>query len=172
MEYCVQGWDNFPRKLLMYLSNVVYPLESYFHTVLCNSPEFQNTTVNNDLRYIVWDSTYEVPQILTMSHLDKMLASEAAFARPFQVNGPVLNKIDENILNRPPNGFVSGEWCSSQGKNKSLESSEASEQLCQSWGSIDTVKPSSRGVDLKILLTKLAAKGRFRSCLCSEDNDL
>ncbi|PON53185.1 Glycosyl transferase [Parasponia andersonii] len=167
MEYCVQGWDNFPRKLLMYLSNVVYPLESYFHTVLCNSHEFRNTTVNNDLRYIVWDSTYEVPQILTISELDNMLASGAAFARPFQVNDLVLNMIDEHVLNRPPNGFVSGEWCSSQGKNKSLENSEAGEQLCQSWGSVDIVKPGSRGVDLKTLLSNLAAKERLRTCLCS-----
>lgn len=172
MEYCVQGWDNFPRKLLMYLSNVVYPLESYFHTVLCNSPEFQNTTVNNDLRYIVWDSTYEVPQVLTMSDLDTMLESGAAFARPFEANDLVLSMIDQHILNRPPNGFLSGEWCSSQGKNKSLDNAETTEKLCQSWGSIEIVKPGSRGIDLKTFLTKLAAKERVRSSLCSEDNDL
>ncbi|XP_077217192.1 beta-glucuronosyltransferase GlcAT14A-like isoform X2 [Tasmannia lanceolata] len=50
MEYCVHGWDNLPRKLLMYFANVAFPMESYFHTVLCNSPDFQNTTVNSDLR--------------------------------------------------------------------------------------------------------------------------
>nr|POF03207.1 beta-glucuronosyltransferase glcat14c [Quercus suber] len=49
MEYCIRGWDNSPRKLLMYFSNVAYPLESYFHTVLCNAADFQNTTVDNDL---------------------------------------------------------------------------------------------------------------------------
>ncbi|GMN48140.1 hypothetical protein TIFTF001_017318 [Ficus carica] len=172
LEYCIRGWDNFPRKLLMYLSNVAYPLESYFHTVLCNSPEFKNTSVNNDLWYGIWDSVIEEPQFLTMSHLDDMLASGAAFAKPFQLNDPVLTKIDEHVLSRTPNSLVPGKWCPIQGTNRSLENSETKDQLCPSSGNIDSVKARSRGVELKMLLTKLVAEGRYRSCLCSKNCDL
>lgn len=172
LEYCIRGWDNFPRKLLMYLSNVAYPLESYFHTVLCNSPEFKNTSINNDLRYVIWDSVIEEPQFLTMSHLDNMLASGAAFAKPFQSNDPVLTKIDEHVLRRTPNSLVPGKWCPILGTNRSLENSETKDQVCPSSGNIDSVKAGSRGVELKMLLTKLVAEGRYRSCLCSKNCDL
>nr|CAD1825449.1 unnamed protein product [Ananas comosus var. bracteatus] len=54
-EHVVYAWDNLPRKLLMYFANVAYSVESYFQTAICNSPQFINTTVNDDLRYFVWD---------------------------------------------------------------------------------------------------------------------
>lgn len=169
MEYCVKGWDNFPRKLLMYLSNVPYPLESYFHTIICNSPEFQNSVVNNDLRYIVWDSiALRESQVLDMSHYDQMLASGAAFARPFQADNPVLNKIDENVLNRTSKGLVPGEWCPDLGRSKNLETSTAKKELCPTWGNINHVKPSPRGIRLRELLPKLAVEGRFTTSHCQE----
>ncbi|THU63007.1 hypothetical protein C4D60_Mb01t11170 [Musa balbisiana] len=43
---------------VLYFTDVVNPMASYFHTVICNSPEFRNTTtVNGDLSHILWDST-------------------------------------------------------------------------------------------------------------------
>ncbi|ONI14998.1 hypothetical protein PRUPE_3G020200 [Prunus persica] len=169
MEYCVKGWDNFPRKLLMYISNVPYPLESYFHTVICSSTEFQNSVVNNDLRYIVWDSNaLGESQVLSMSHYDQMLASGAAFARPFQADDPVLNKIDENVLNRSSKGLVPGEWCPDLGISKSLENSTAQEELCPAWDNINSVKPGPRGISLRELLPKLAVEGRFTTSHCQE----
>ncbi|KAJ6718861.1 GLYCOSYLTRANSFERASE [Salix purpurea] len=50
LEFCVLGWDNLPRTLLMYFNNVILSEESYFHSVICNAPEFKNTTLNSDLR--------------------------------------------------------------------------------------------------------------------------
>lgn len=173
MEYCVKAWDNFPRKLMMYHSNMINPLESYFHTVLCNSqPDLQHTIINNHLRYIVWGSSTDwEPQYLTMTHFEQMLESIAAFARPFREDDPVLDDIDESLIKRPPGGFVPGEWCSSLGKNnKSLEStSEAdnNEEFCGSWSNINSVKPGTQGIKLRILLSKLAAEvGLKRSNLC------
>ncbi|KAI3977925.1 hypothetical protein MKX01_036765 [Papaver californicum] len=61
MEYCVHGWDNLPRTLIMYFANSASPIESYFHTVLCNSDEFQNTTVNNNLRYTMMNPKRQEP---------------------------------------------------------------------------------------------------------------
>ncbi|GMY38381.1 beta-glucuronosyltransferase glcat14a [Fagus crenata] len=164
MEYCIRGWDNSPRKLLMYFSNVAYPLESYFQTVLCNSAEFQNTTVDNDLRYIIWDTTNGEPNELKMLHYDKMVASGAVFARPFQEGDPVLNKIDESVLKRPPNGLVPGEWCSNKGMNRSAETSKQQEELCSTWGNINAIKSGSYGIKLGGLLSKLAGKGRTSPC--------
>ncbi|KAK1302798.1 hypothetical protein QJS10_CPB12g00320 [Acorus calamus] len=56
IEFCILGWDNLPRTLLLYFTNALIPEESYFHSVACNSQGFQNTTVNSDLRYMVWDN--------------------------------------------------------------------------------------------------------------------
>ncbi|WOL03831.1 beta-glucuronosyltransferase GlcAT14A-like [Canna indica] len=50
IEYCVLGWDNLTRTLLLYFTNAILSEEGYFHSVICNSPDFQNITVNSDLR--------------------------------------------------------------------------------------------------------------------------
>ena len=55
-EYCIWGWDNLPRTALMYYTNFVSSCEGYFQTVICNSREFRNTTVNSDLHFIQWDT--------------------------------------------------------------------------------------------------------------------
>ncbi|KAJ4826384.1 hypothetical protein Tsubulata_026126 [Turnera subulata] len=164
VEYCVQGWDNLPRKLLMYFSNTANPLGSYFQTILCNSPEFQNTTVNNNLRYNVLDTNTNEE-----SPYDKMLSSGAAFARPFQEDAAVLNMIDENVLNRRPDGVVPGEWCLGQGRNKSAESLKTEEGLCStSWGNnIDSVKPGSYGINFGVLLDKITTEGRQEPGQCN-----
>ncbi|KAG6730546.1 hypothetical protein I3843_01G081900 [Carya illinoinensis] len=167
VEYCVEGWDNFPRKLLMYFSNLAYPLESYFHTVLCNIAEFQNTTVDNDLRYIIWNTAQGAPDVLNMFHYNKMVASGAVFARPFQEGDRVLQKIDKKILKRPPNGLIPGEWCSDNGrKNQSMEASSKEEYLCSTRGNINAVKPGSYGIKLGHFLKKLVSEGRLRSTQC------
>ncbi|KAF5953175.1 hypothetical protein HYC85_011119 [Camellia sinensis] len=158
LEYCVQGWDNLPRKLLMYFTNVLFPLHSYFHTVLCNSPEFQNTTVDNDLSYIISDHTTKLPEF-NISNYDKMVSSEAIFARPFKEDDPVLGELDKNVLNRPPNGVVPGKWCWNRATNASLESPMT--RNCSSWGDINSIKPGSYGLKLGILFSKLGAKRKL-----------
>lgn len=170
MEYCVQAWDNLPRKLMMYLSNVANPLESYFHTILCNTPDLQHTIVNNHLRYIVWKSSTDwEPQPLSMSDFDKMLASGAVFARPFGEDDPVLDKVDQSVINRPPNGFVSGGWCSPSRGVKNTSAEDRPEEVCARWGNINTVKPGTRGINLRVLLSRLAAeKGRMKTNQCQE----
>ncbi|XP_021297061.1 beta-glucuronosyltransferase GlcAT14A-like [Herrania umbratica] len=164
MEYCVQGWDNIPRKLLMYFTNVAYPLETYFHTVICSSPEFQNTTLAYDLRYIIWRTpTQGEPENLSTSHYDEMVASEAAFAQPIDEGDPLLNKIDEDVLNRLPHKIVPGSWSICQGRNDSMTGEQ---ELCSTWGDIDAVKPGPKGIKLAALLSKLAAERRLTPSQC------
>ncbi|KAA8541537.1 hypothetical protein F0562_022689 [Nyssa sinensis] len=168
MEYCVNGWDNLPRKLLMYFNNVAYPLESYFHTVICNSAEFQNTTVDNDLRYVIGDTpTNEGLQVLNMPLYENMVASGSVFARPFKEGDPVLQKLDKSVLNRPAEGVVPGKWCLDQGMNASLKSPKADQKdFCSNWGDINSIKPGFYGLKLGNFLSKLAAKGRLRTNHC------
>ncbi|KAL6591046.1 hypothetical protein ACP70R_050099 [Stipagrostis hirtigluma subsp. patula] len=102
VEYCVRGWGNLPRTVLMYYSNSISP-EGYFHTVVCNAGEFKNTTVNHDLHYISWDNPPKHHlHYLTMDDLDRMVTSDAPFARKFHADEPVLDKIDQEILFRGP----------------------------------------------------------------------
>uniref|UniRef100_A0ACD5UFZ1 Uncharacterized protein n=1 Tax=Avena sativa TaxID=4498 RepID=A0ACD5UFZ1_AVESA len=111
IEYCIWGWDNLPRTVLMYYANFLSSPEGYFHTVICNVPEFRNTTVNHDLHFISWDNPpKQHPHYLTLNDFDGMLNSNAPFARKFGREDPVLDKIDQEILGRQPDGFVPGGW--------------------------------------------------------------
>ncbi|XP_043808069.1 beta-glucuronosyltransferase GlcAT14A isoform X2 [Manihot esculenta] len=105
MEYSVKGWDNLPRKLVMYFSNAAYPIEFYFHTLICNSPDFHNTTINTDLRYNILEDPKSNKTVLYSG------AAAAAFASPFKEGNSELNRIDEMILNRLPDAVVPGSWC-------------------------------------------------------------
>jgi protein xylosyltransferase len=112
MEYCVLGWDNLPRILLMYYTNFVSSPEGYFHTVICNSQEYRNTTVNHDLHYIAWDNPPgQHPLVLTLKDFHNMTKSGAAFARKFDEDDAVLDIIDRQLLGRAPGHFTPGGWC-------------------------------------------------------------
>ncbi|CAA7035191.1 unnamed protein product, partial [Microthlaspi erraticum] len=91
LEYCIWGWDNFPRTILMYYTNFVSSPEGYFHTVICNSKEFVNTAIGHDLHYIAWDNPpKQHPVALSLKDFDNMVKSNAPFARKFHKNDPVL----------------------------------------------------------------------------------
>ncbi|PIA33506.1 hypothetical protein AQUCO_04100146v1 [Aquilegia coerulea] len=134
LEFCISGWDNLPRMLLMYFTNVILSQEGYFHSVICNAPEFQNMSVNSDLRYIVWDNPPQMdPLFLNVTHYDQMIQSGAAFARQFQKDDPVLNMIDNKILKRSRYRAAPGAWCTG------LKSWWA--DPCSKWGDVNVVKP-------------------------------
>lgn len=112
IEFCLWGWDNLPRRVLMYYTNFLSSPEGYFHTVICNTEEFRNTTVNHDLHFISWDNPpKQHPHFLTVEDYQKMVESNAPFARKFGRNEQaVLDKIDSEILGRNADGFVPGGW--------------------------------------------------------------
>uniref|UniRef100_A0A452YAI6 BGGP Beta-1-3-galactosyl-O-glycosyl-glycoprotein n=1 Tax=Aegilops tauschii subsp. strangulata TaxID=200361 RepID=A0A452YAI6_AEGTS len=113
-EYCVVGWDNLARTLLLYHANLVSSPEFYFQTVACNSREFRNATVNSDLHFIRWDTPpKQHPLYLGPKDYRRMVLSSAAFARKFRDADLVLDRIDREILKRrPPPFFSYGGWCS------------------------------------------------------------
>lgn len=164
LEYCVYGWDNLPRKLLMYFTNVPYSIEAYFQTVICNTPEFQNTTVNTDLRYFLWDDPPKLePVFLNQSHYKPMIKSGAAFARKFAGGDAVLKKLDEKVLRRPPSGLARGKWCSGL--------AEGEDDPCSSWGDIDEVEPGKRAKRMKRLVSAIVSDEKLHANQCKSLND-
>lgn len=155
VEYLIWGWDNLPRTLLMYYTNFVSSPEGYFHTVICNGPEFAKTAVNHDLHYISWDMPpRQHPHALTINDTGKMIASGAAFARKFRQDNPVLDEIDQELLGRDnKDSFTPGGWCS--GKPK-----------CSKVGNPLKIKPGPGAKRLRRLITKLTLAAKVGQDQC------
>ncbi|XP_010535089.1 PREDICTED: beta-glucuronosyltransferase GlcAT14B [Tarenaya hassleriana] len=156
VEYCIWGWDNLPRTLLMYYTNFVSSPEGYFQTVICNVPEFSKTAVNHDLHYISWDNPpKQHPHVLSLNDTGKMISSGAAFARKFRQDNEVLDTIDRELLRRKGKrgGFTPGGWCS--GKPK-----------CSKVGNVGKIKPSQRSQRLRELVGRLVSEAKSGNTQC------
>ncbi|XP_044501417.1 beta-glucuronosyltransferase GlcAT14A-like isoform X2 [Mangifera indica] len=158
LEYCIQGWDNLPRTLLMYYTNFISSPEGYFQTVICNTEEFHNTAIGHDLHYIAWDSPpKQHPISLSMKDFDKMVKSNAPFARKFAKDDPVLDKIDKELLGRTSR-FARGAWC--------IGSSDGGADPCSVRGNYSVFRPGPGAERLQELLQTLLSK-EFRKKQCS-----
>ena len=157
LEFCILGWDNLPRTLLMYYTNFLQSPEGYFHTVICNHKDYQNTTVNHDLHYIRWDSLPKLnPVNLTLEHYNDIIQAGAPLAGPFTRDDPVLDKIDKELLGRPSGHLTPGGWCLGRvGKDR-----------CSVYGNPVAVKPSVVSKRLEKLIVKLLDSENFRSKQC------
>ncbi|PON68019.1 Glycosyl transferase [Parasponia andersonii] len=154
VEYCIWGWDNLPRTLLMYYTNFVSSPEGYFQTVICNEAEYAKTAVNHDLHYISWDfPPRQHPHTLTINDTTKMIMSSAAFARKFRQDDPALDKIDKDLLHRKKGGFTPGGWCTGSPK-------------CSKVGNPTKLKPGPGAQRLRHLVARqvLAAKHGQNQC--------
>ncbi|GAV80722.1 Branch domain-containing protein [Cephalotus follicularis] len=160
LEYCIFGWDNMPRTLLMYFNNVMLSQESYFQSVICNAPEFRNTTVNSDLRYMIWDNPPKMePHFLGISDYDQMVQSGAAFARQFEKDDPVLDMIDERILKRGLNRAAPGAWCSGR-KGWLMDP-------CSQWGDVNVIKTGPQAKKIDETITNLLDDWNSQSNSCT-----
>lgn len=154
-EYCVVGWDNLPRTLLLYYTNFISSPEGYFQTVICNSENYQNTVVNHDLHYIKWDNPpKQHPLTLGMQDYRRMILSSRPFARKFKKNDPVLDKIDRDLLRRRNGQFTYGGWCL-DGKNGVCSGACRRENM-------GVLRPGAGSRRLKGLLTKLLSNKNMR----------
>ncbi|KAL4571767.1 hypothetical protein LXL04_018532 [Taraxacum kok-saghyz] len=158
-EYCIIGYENLPRTLLLYYTNFVSSPEGYFQTVICNSKQYKNTTVNHDLHYITWDTPpKQHPRSLGPRDYRKMVLSSRPFARKFKHNNQVLDRIDKELLKRRhPSYYSYGGWC--------LKGDDDKGQKCRSLNSegFGVLRPGAGGRRLKTLLTKLTANPNFTS---------
>ncbi|KAH9288803.1 hypothetical protein KI387_032920 [Taxus chinensis] len=159
LEFCIWGWDNLPRTVLMYYTNFVSSPEGYFHTVICNVQEFRNTTVNHDLHYIAWDTPpKQHPKLLSSKDFDDMVKSGAPFARKFPKDDPVLDKIDKELLGRSEGQFTPGEWC--------VGSREGGRDPCSVKGDPTVFRPGPGAKRLVGLVSKLLASENFHTKQC------
>ncbi|XP_077243956.1 beta-glucuronosyltransferase GlcAT14A-like [Tasmannia lanceolata] len=159
MEFCLLGWDNLPRTLLLYFANVQLSEEGYFQSVICNSPDFQNLTLNSDLRYIMWDNPPQMePHFLNLTDYDDMVQSGAAFARQFHKDDPVLDMVDKKILKRGPNRAVPGAWCSGR-RNWWMDP-------CSLWGDINIGKPGPQAQKFGESMTKILEEWKSQLSWC------
>jgi len=153
-EYVIVGWENLPRILLLYYTNFVSSPEGYFQTVICNSPDFKNTTINHDLHYITWDTPpKQHPRSLGLKDYRKMVLSGRPFARKFKENDRVLEKIDRELLKRRKwwrGGFSCGGWC-----NRGIAGETGcSELVAEKYGVLEPGVGSRR---IKTLLDKMVS---------------
>ncbi|XP_076905576.1 beta-glucuronosyltransferase GlcAT14A-like [Bidens hawaiensis] len=143
VEYCIWGWDNLPRTLLMYYTNFVSSPEGYFQTVICNVPEFIPTVVNHDMHFISWDNPpKQHPHVLNINDTTKMIKTGAAFARKFNQDTTVLDRIDSELLHRANGSFTPGGWCKGS-------------PTCSKVGKPTRVKPGPGAKRLRRLVNKL-----------------
>ncbi|XP_077247332.1 core-2/I-branching beta-1,6-N-acetylglucosaminyltransferase family protein [Tasmannia lanceolata] len=160
-EFCVVGWDNLPRTLLLYYTNFISSPEGYFQTVICNSKDFKNTTVNHDLHYIAWDSPpKQHPISLGLKDYRRLILSFAPFARKFKKDDPVLDKIDREILRRNDGQFTYGGWCSERGESNAT---------CTGFGRHENsgvLRPGAGSRRLKALIVKLLSMRNFKRKQC------
>ena len=70
----------------------IFPEESYFQTILCNSPNL--SVSQNNWRYIDWSSGPSYPKLLLLEDLPKLKNSSAHFARKFDIDA------DDSIFSR------------------------------------------------------------------------
>ncbi|KAH7654773.1 Glycosyl transferase family 14 protein [Dioscorea alata] len=160
LEYCIWGWDNLPRIILMYYVNFVSSPEGYFHTVVCNSNEFQNTTISHDLHYIAWGNPpKQHPLSLTIKDFSQMVKSGAPFARKFAKNDPVLDKIDLELLGRSEGRFTPGAWC--------IGESDGGADPCAFRGNDTVFQPGPGTERLKELMQKLLSP-EVRNTSCTD----
>ncbi|CAL4910297.1 unnamed protein product [Urochloa decumbens] len=159
IEYCVLAWENLPRILLMYFNNIIKPQEGYFQSVICNSLEFRNFTVNNDLRFMLRDDPAQTePPFLSREHYGQMVDSGAPFARPFRENDHLLNQIDINLLKRWNHGPVPGAWCS--GRKRWFS------DPCSQWGDVNIVRPGPQAVKLHQYINQTLEEAKSSSNSC------
>jgi hypothetical protein len=160
-EYSIVGWDNLPRTLLLYYTNFVSSPEGYFQTLICNSEDYKNTTVNHDLHYITWDNPpKQHPRSLGLKDYRSMVLSNRPFARKFKKNDRVLNKIDRQLLKRQHRQFAYSGWCSG-GTGEMLNT--CSSLHSENYG---VLKPGAGARRLKTLLTRILSERNFHRQQC------
>lgn len=162
-EYCIVGWENLPRTLLLYHTNFVSSPEGYFQTVICNSKDYKNTTINHDLHLIAWDMPpKQHPRSLGLKDYRKMVLSNRPFARKFKANDRVLNKIDRELLKRRKRRgrFSHGGWCNNRSDG---EKGGCLELQAENYG---VLKPGVGARRVRTLLKKLVSSGNYNKHQC------
>ena len=85
-----------------------------------------------------------------------MIQNGAAFATRFQLDDPMLDRIDHEILGRSPGNVVPGGWCLGESGN----------HTCSVWGDANILRPSMGSRRLEKQIVELLSNGTFQSHQC------
>lgn len=141
----------------MYLSNTPSSFSNYFPTVLCNSHKYNRTVINHNLLYATFDKpSNEEPRLLSSNDYEAMIQSGAAFATRFQLDDPVLDRIDQEILGRSSGSIVPGGWCVGESGN----------HTCSVWGDASVLRPGLGARRLEKRIVELLSNGTYQSHQC------
>nr|GMC56671.1 beta-glucuronosyltransferase GlcAT14B-like [Ipomoea batatas] len=155
VEYCIWGWENLPRTLLMYYTNFVSSPEGYFQTVICNVPQFIPTAINHDMHFISWDNPpRQHPRTLNINDTANIIASDAPFARKFRRDDPLLDRIDRELLGKINSSYTPGGWCEG-------------DPPCSKVGDPTKLVPGPGAERLRRLVTKLILLTKFGNQQCN-----
>lgn len=80
---------------LKYHTHTQLPDEVFFQSLLLNSYPHQYLIINNNKRFIEFESDSSHPKTIEMKDLDDLRESDRLFARKFEENSVVLNEIDK-----------------------------------------------------------------------------
>lgn len=87
------------RAFVRYYRHVYLPDESFFQTILLNSP-LADTVENDDLHYVDWSTGKSNPKMLEVENIERAISSGKPFARKFN-DEAVLDAIDERVHGGP-----------------------------------------------------------------------
>lgn len=75
------------------------PDETFFHTVILNSP-FRQNVQNDNLRYILWGEHAPSPFVLNVAFWESIVTSDCLFARKVEsgISDTLLNMVDKHLL--------------------------------------------------------------------------
>lgn len=110
--YGGSGYWTLPRDLVVFVHDFVtrnpawvrffrttdMPDETFFHTILMNSPHAERI-VSDDLRHIDWTDRTELPRIWRSGDFDELAASDDLFARKFDatVDAAVIDRVIDEL---------------------------------------------------------------------------
>lgn len=78
-----------------FFANALNPDELFLQTLIMNSP-FREYVVNDALRYTDWEAGKSSPRVLTSDDFDRIIRSEALFARKFEE--PQSTRLVERLI--------------------------------------------------------------------------
>ena len=82
-----------------YFATTDMPDETFFHTILLNSPHASRIR-NDDLRLIDWSDRGELPKIWRSDDFDQLAAASDLFARKFDetIDGQIIERVTRELL--------------------------------------------------------------------------
>jgi hypothetical protein len=99
MNYIVDFLKNNPSYVIFHKHTLI-PDELFFQTILCNQDEQTLFSEKQNCHFLLWDQDRNHPLFLDNSHMNQIKKSEALFARKFHENSPVLDMIDNMIMEK------------------------------------------------------------------------